>query len=69
MNDDYELQHWQGRVDDMQVLLEGLREERETFVIKTASLEADNAALVSELAQVRSMLSRVQVALSQGVEL
>ena len=69
MNDDYELQHWQGRVDDMQVLLEGLREERETFVSKTADLEADNAALTLELAQVRSMLSRVQVALSQGVEL
>ncbi len=69
MNDDYELQHWQGRVDDMQVLLEGLREERETFIAKTANLEADNAALTLELAQVRSMLSRVQVALSQGVEL
>ena len=69
MNDDYELQHWQGRVDDMQVLLEGLREERETFIAKTADLEAYNAALVLELAQVRSMLSRVQVALSQGVEL
>ena len=57
-----EIQHWQARTDDMQVALERVREERD-------ELRATNAQLMEELLLLRQMVSRIQVAMSQGQEL
>ena len=57
-----EIQHWQARTDDMQVALERVREERD-------ELRATNAQLMEELLLLRQMISRIQVAMSQGQEL
>ena len=57
-----ELQHWQARTDDMQVALERVREERD-------ELRVTNAQLMEELLLLRQMISRIQVAMSQGQEL
>jgi hypothetical protein len=57
-----EIQHWQARTDDMQVALERVREERD-------ELRITNAQLMEELSLLRQMISRIQVAMSQGQEL
>jgi hypothetical protein len=57
-----EIQHWQARTDDMQVALERVREERD-------ELRIINAQLMEELLLLRQMISRIQVAMSQGQEL
>jgi hypothetical protein len=57
-----EIQHWQARTDDMQVALERVREERD-------ELRITNAQLTEELSLLRQMISRIQVAMSQGQEL
>jgi hypothetical protein len=57
-----EIQHWQARTDDMQVALERVREERD-------ELRVAHALLMEELLLLRQMISRIQVAMSQGQEL
>ena len=57
-----ELQHWQARTDDMQVALDRVREERD-------ELRVTHALLMEELSLLRQMVSRIQVAMSQGQEL
>ena len=64
-----ELQHWQARTDEMQVAIERVREERDEARNKAATLEASNQLLMGEVKQLRSMIERVQVAMSQGQEL
>lgn len=64
-----ELQHWQARTDEMQVAMERLREERDEFRNRTLLLESTNQMLLDEVKQLRSMIDRVQVAMSQGQEL
>lgn len=64
-----ELQHWQARTDEMQVAIERLREERDESRNKAATLESSNQSLMGEVKQLRSMIERVQVAMSQGQEL
>lgn len=64
-----ELQHWQARCDEMQVALDRVREERDEARNKAATLEASNQLLIGEVKQLRSMIERVQVAMSQGQEL
>jgi hypothetical protein len=64
-----ELQHWQARTDEMQVAMERLREERDEFRNRTLLLESTNQMLLDEVKQLRSMIERVQVAMSQGQEL
>lgn len=64
-----ELQHWQARTDEMQVAMERLREERDEFRNRTLLLESTNQMLMDEVKQLRSMIERVQVAMSQGQEL
>lgn len=64
-----ELQHWQARCDEMQVALDRVREERDEARNKAATLEASNQLLMGEVKQLRSMIERVQVAMSQGQEL
>lgn len=64
-----ELQHWQARCDEMQVALDRVRDERDiwktTCETQTILLNKNE----SEIKQLRSMLDRVQIAMSQGVEL
>ena len=64
-----ELQHWQARTDEMQVAMERIREERDEFRKRTLLLESTNQMLMDEVKQLRSMIERVQVAMSQGQEL
>ena len=64
-----ELQHWQARTDEMQVAIERLREDRDLVRSKNAVLEATYFEQVDEINQLRSMIERIQVAMSQGQEL
>lgn len=64
-----ELQHWQARCDEMQVALDRVREERDEARNKILLLEATQTMLTDEIKQLRSMIERVQVAMSQGQEL
>jgi hypothetical protein len=57
-----EIQHWQARTDDMQVALDRVRDERD-------ELRVAHAQLMEELSLLRQMISRIQVAMSQGQEL
>jgi hypothetical protein len=57
-----EIQHWQARTDDMQVALDRVRDERD-------ELRVAHALLMEELSLLRQMVSRIQVAMSQGQEL
>jgi hypothetical protein len=57
-----EIQHWQARTDDMQVALDRMRDERD-------ELRIAHAKLMEELSLLRQMISRIQVAMSQGQEL
>jgi predicted PP-loop superfamily ATPase len=64
-----ELQHWQSRCDEMQVAIERVREDRDEARNKLILIEATNQMLTDEVKQLRSMIERVQVAMSQGQEL
>ena len=64
-----ELQHWQARTEEMQVAIERLREDRDEARNKLLLTEATNQMLMDEIKQLRSMIERVQVAMSQGQEL
>jgi hypothetical protein len=64
-----ELQHWQARTDEMQVAIERVREDRDEARNKLILVEATNQMLTDEVKQLRSMIERVQVAMSQGQEL
>jgi len=57
-----EVQHWQARTDDMQVSLDRLREERDNLRVAYELLRA-------EVVAAHSVISRIQVAMSQGQEL
>jgi chromosome segregation ATPase len=64
-----ELAHWQARCDEMQVALERVREERDESRINEKALTLAYANIAHEVAQLRSVVSRIQVAMSQGQEL
>jgi hypothetical protein len=64
-----ELQHWQARCDEMQVALDRVREDRDEARNQALLLESTNQLLMGEVKQLRSMIERVQVAMSQGQEL
>ena len=64
-----EIAHWQARCDEMQVALERVREERDDLKTNNDALTVAYAHLVNEIAQLRSVVSRIQVAMSQGQEL
>jgi hypothetical protein len=64
-----ELQHWQARTDEMQVALDRMRDERDIW--KT-TCETQTILLNKQedlVKQLRSMIDRIQVAMSQGQEL
>lgn len=64
-----ELQHWQSRCDEMQIALETIREERDDLRTNNDALTIAYAKIANEVAQLRSVVSRIQVAMSQGQEL
>jgi chromosome segregation ATPase len=64
-----ELAHWQARCDEMQVALEIVREERDKLRNDNETLSDGCARLLDEVAQLRSVVSRIQIAMSQGQEL
>ena len=64
-----ELQHWQARCDEMQVAIERLREERDEARSCATLLDTTCQVLHDEIKQLRSMIDRIQVAMSQGQEL
>jgi chromosome segregation ATPase len=64
-----ELQHWQGRTDEMQVAIERLREERDIWKITCETQTILINKQEEQIKQLRSMIDRIQVAMSQGQEL
>ncbi len=57
-----ELAFWQSRCDDMQVALDTVREHRD-------ELQKENVILKEGLKMYSSMVDRMRIAMSQGVEL
>jgi hypothetical protein len=57
-----ELAFWQARCDDMQVALDTVREHRD-------ELQKENLILKDGLKMYSSMVDRMKIAMSQGVEL
>ena len=57
-----ELAFWQSRCEDMQVALEIVREQRD-------ELQKENLILNEGLKMYSSMVDRMKIAMSQGVEL
>ena len=64
-----ELAHWQARCDEMQVALETVREERDDLRTNNDALTIAYAKIANEVNELRSMVSRIQIAMSQGQEL
>ena len=64
-----ELQHWQARCDEMQVALDRVRDERDIWKTTCETQTILLNKQESEIKQLRSMIERVQVAMSQGQEL
>jgi len=65
----HELQHWMARCDDMQVANERLREERDQMKEQLEQAIVRTELLLEELTQAKSVISRIQIAMSQGQEL
>lgn len=65
----HELQHWMARCDDMQVANERLREERDELRERAEQMSALADHLMNELAAHKSIITRIQIAMSQGQEL
>ena len=64
-----ELQHWQARTDEMQVAMERLRNERDIWKTTCETQTILLNKQEDEIKQLRSMIERIQVAMSQGQEL
>ena len=64
-----EIQYWQSTVDDLRVSSEALREQLESVRTENEALHLQCEQQADELKQLRSMLQRIQIAMSQGVEL
>lgn len=65
----HELQHWMARCDDMQVANERLREERDHLRERFEQMTALADQLMKELSEQKSIITRIQIAMSQGQEL
>lgn len=68
-SDRAEIQYWQSVVDDMRVSSDALREQLESVRTENEGLHLQCEQQKEELKQLRSMLQRIQIAMSQGVEL
>jgi hypothetical protein len=64
-----ELQHWQARTDEMQVAIERLREERDIWKVTCETQTILFSQQEIELNNLRSVVERLRIALSQGQEL
>jgi hypothetical protein len=64
-----ELQHWQARCDEMQVSNERVRDERDIWKTTCETQTILLNKQEDEIKQLRSMIERIQVAMSQGQEL
>ena len=64
-----EVQYWQGVVDDLRVSSDVLREQLDSLRTENEGLHLIVGQQTEELKQLRSMLQRIQIAMSQGVEL
>ena len=64
-----ELQHWQGRTDEMQVALDRMRDERDLWKHTAESQTFFLTKAETELNHLRSMVERMKIAMSQGQEL
>lgn len=64
-----ELQHWQARCDEMQVALERVREERDIWKTTCETQTILFSQQEIELNNLRSIVERLKIALSQGQEL
>lgn len=68
-SDKAEIQYWQSTVDDLRVSSEALREQLGAVRTENEALHLQCEQQADELKQLRSMLQRIQIAMSQGVEL
>lgn len=64
-----ELQHWQARCDEMQVALDRVREERDIWKTTCETQTILFSQQEIELNNLRSVVERLKIALSQGQEL
>ena len=64
-----EIQHWQARTDDMQVALDRMRDERDIWKVTCETQTILLNKQENEIKLLRSMIDRIQVAMSQGQEL
>ena len=64
-----ETQHWQSRCDEMQVTIDRFREERDELRTDKEALSVAYTLALDEVLQLKSMISRIQIAMSQGQEL
>jgi len=71
-----ELQHWQGRTDEMQISIERLRESRDEARAETERARTSCDLLMAEITRLEHVISeqgaridRLTLHLQQGVEL
>ena len=67
--DNFELEYWQTRVDDMQVIIDSLRTERDNALDVANSLHQELEQIKSYVKQSESIISRLRNHIAQGVEL
>jgi regulator of replication initiation timing len=64
-----EIQFMQAQISDLQNSLERIREERDELRIENSKLESVYDSALKELAIYKQMVERMQIAMSQGLEL
>jgi predicted nucleic acid-binding Zn-ribbon protein len=67
--DNFELEYWQTRVDDMQVIIDSLRTERDNALDAANSLHHELEQIKNYVKQSESIISRLRNHIAQGVEL
>jgi predicted nucleic acid-binding Zn-ribbon protein len=67
--DNFELEYWQTRVDDMQVIIDSLRTERDNALDVANSLHQELEQIKGYVKQSESIISRLRNHIAQGVEL
>ena len=67
--DNFELEYWQTRVDDMQVIIDSLRTERDNALDTANSLHQELEQIKNYVKQSESIISRLRNHIAQGVEL
>lgn len=67
--DNFELEYWQTRVDDMQVIIDSLRHERDHALDAAHSLHQELEQIKGYVKQSESIISRLRNHIAQGVEL